>query len=519
MHRLVVALTTLLTLVGMVVVAGYVFIFAAQSDRLARAVPAGVSVYATAYLQPSAGQKLNLAALLGHVPGFADPSSLDQKIHEITGRLLGEAGIDYEGDVRPWLGDQVSYAVQPDGVDPDAARTLLVIGVKDRAAADAALDRISTDMGLAARADAYQGVDVTVAGATTWALLDDILLVGSSEATVEAAIDADAGRAQSLAESPRFTDAMRSVPADHLASVYLDLAGLAGSADLGDQLGGYSTTSLALVVEPEGLRMAGAAPFDVEAAPSPAREAFALASEPSSLSEWMPDGTQLEAVMFGLSQTLQAAEQQLSAQDPGGEIIGAIDQLRAVAIFGLGIDVDADLLPLFDRETALAVGSLESGAPSGQLLLRPSDPDAAAAALQRMRRALSDRGASFDETQAGGETITSVEVPEIGTLAYAMHQGVIVVGLSADDVAAALTAHLDGSSLAEDPRYRAAWELAGDRGGNEIWVDAGAMLDSAGESLGVTGDLRDILLQVGAIAMTAPAADDHSEFHFVVTVR
>ncbi|HSM37719.1 MAG TPA: hypothetical protein VK838_00155, partial [Candidatus Limnocylindrales bacterium] len=95
MHRLVVALTTLLTLVGVVVVAGYLLLFAAQADRAARAVPADASAYATLYLQPSTGQKLNLQSLLGRVPGFADPSSLDQKIHEITARLLGDAGLDY----------------------------------------------------------------------------------------------------------------------------------------------------------------------------------------------------------------------------------------------------------------------------------------------------------------------------------------------------------------------------------------------------------------------------------------
>ncbi len=519
MHRLVVAATTLLTLVGAVVVAGYLFVFAAQADRMASAVPSGASVYATAYLQPSAGQKLNIAALLGRVPGFADASSLDQKIHEISARLLGEAGLDYEGDLRPWLGDQVAIAVEPDGVDPQAAELLVLVGVKDRAAADAALERIAADGGVSARSEAYQGNDLFVADGTSWSLLEDVLLVGSSDTVVKAALDADAGRVESLGGSERFARAMERVPVDHLASIYVDMAGLAGAADLGDQLGGYSTVSLALVVQPEGLQLAGSAPFSAEAAPSPAREAFALSSEPSSLSEWMPADTQLEAVVFGLSQTLRAAEVQLGQQDPGGEVLGAIDQLRAIALFGLGINLDEDLLPLFDRETAVAVGGLESGAPSGQLLLRPSDPDAAAAALERMRAALEERGIAFDEQQVDGRSIISVELPDLGTLAYATRDGVIVAGMSTDDVAAALAAELDGSSLAEDQGYRGAWDLSGTRGGNEIWVDAGAMLDAAGDQLGVTGDLRDILLQVDAVAMTAPSDEDHSEFHFVVTVR
>ena len=471
------------------------------------------------YLQPSAGQKLNLQSLLGHVPGFADAASLDPKIHEIAARLLGDVGLDYEGDLRPWLGDQVAMAVEPDGLDPQAGDLLVLVDVKDREEAAAALDRLAADLDLQGAAKDYQGTQLSVTESTSWGLLDDVLLVGSSEAIVKAAIDADAGRADSLADSTRFEQAMQSIPPDHLASIYIDLAGLAGAADVGDQLGGYSTASLALVVEPNGLELAGSAPFTAEAAPSPAREAFALASEPSSLSEWMPDGTQLEAVVFGLSQTLRAAEEQLNAQDPGGDILGAVDQLRAIAALGLGIDVDGDLLPLFNRESALAVSGLDSGLPHGQLLLRPSDPDAAAAALDRMRAALQDRGATSNQAEVEGSTITSIEVPQVGTLAYAMRDGVIVVGTSVDDVGAALAAQAHGSSLAEDDRYHAAWDLAGTRGGNEIWVDAGAMLDAAGADLGVTGDLRDILLQVGSVAMTAPADDDHSEFHFVVTVR
>ena len=89
LHRLVIALTVFIGLVGATVVAGYLAIFAAGTDRAARAVPADAIAYATVYLQPSTGQQLNLAMLLGHVPGFADEANLDQKIHEIAARFLG----------------------------------------------------------------------------------------------------------------------------------------------------------------------------------------------------------------------------------------------------------------------------------------------------------------------------------------------------------------------------------------------------------------------------------------------
>lgn len=521
MHRLVIALTTLLSLTAAAVLAGYLFLFSAQADRAARAVPADTAVYATIYLQPSTGQKLNLAELMANVPGFADSASLDQKIHEITGRLLGQAGVNYEADVRPWLGNQVSLAVRPDGVDPDQADVLLVIGVADAVAAADALPQLAADLELAGQSETYEGAELFVTETTSWALLDDVLLVGSTPEAVRRGLDADAGRTPSLAGSSRFDRAMDTVAADHLASLYLDLAAFGAGAGVGEQLGGYSTASLALLVEPDGLRLEGSAPFDADAASEHARAAFALSSEPSGLAEWMPADTQAEAVVFALSQSLLAAEEELGAADGGDEITSAITQLRAIAALGLGINVDRDLLPLFDQETAVAISGLEGMVPRGQLLLRPTDLDVASQAIDRMRAALEERGASSEQEEVDGQQITSITVPDLGRVSYAIHEDVIILALSPEEVAAAIAARTSGESLAVAERYTAAWELAGARGGNEVWLDAAALIDTAGDEVDVTGEARDILLEAGALAMTAPAnlEESRSDFHVVLTVR
>ena len=521
MHRLVIALTTLLSLTAAAVVAGYLFLFAAQPDRAAEAVPDGTAFYATLYLQPSTGQKLNLAELMSRVPGFSDRDALDQKIHEITARFLRQAGIDYEADVRPWLGDQIALSVRPDGMDPEQAAVLVVIDVKDRAAAEQALARLAEDMGQAPRQEEHEDVSLSVGETTSWALLEDLLLVGSSADAVRAGLDADTGRADSLADSAAFREAMEQVAPDHLAAVYVDLEAFGASAGFSDQLGGYSTASLALLVEPEGLRLEGSAPFDANAASEQAAAAFALSSEPSSLAEWMPPYTQAEMVVFGLSQSIQAAEQELGGEPGGDAVAGALTQIRAVAALGLGISLDQQVLPLFDREAAVALTGLEGELPNGQILLRPSDPVAAAAALEEMRDELESRGATVEEEEIEGHAITTVEIPELATIAYAVDDEVIVLGLTGQDVAAALQARSTGESLAATERYRDAWELAGERGGNELWLDAAALVDAAGDQLGVTGEARDILLQAGALAMTAPARPDEarSDFHVVLTVR
>jgi hypothetical protein len=518
-QRLVVALTTLLALLAGVVVAGYLVVFAASPDRVARAVPASTTVYGTLYLQPSSGQKMNLAALLGRVPGLGDATSLDGKLHEIAGQLLAQAGLDYGGDLRPWLGDQLAMAVEPDGTDPAQARFTLLVAVKDQPAAAAGLERIAADLQIDGVSESYQGVELTVGPDCAWALLDDLLVVGGDAATVRAALDADADRAPSLADETSFVAAMRRVPPDHLASIYVDLESLASVAGAAGQPSGYSEASLALVVEPEGIRLAGTAPFDADAAPAGLREAFTLASETSSLAGWMPDDTEAEFAAFGLAQALLAAEQQLGTDAANPGVADLLNQLRALAALGLGIDVDEDLLPLFDREAAIAVGRLADVAPRLQLLLRPADAAAAQASLDRMRDALRGRGSTVRERDADGVIITTVSVPDLGEVSYAMRDGIIVAALDPDDVVDALTAAADGTTLGASSRYRSAWDLAAAHGGSEFWVDVAAFVGAAGDQLGVTGDVRAILLEIDALAMTAPARDEMSELHLVLTAR
>jgi hypothetical protein len=519
LHRLAIALTTLLGLVGTAVVAGYLLIFSVGTDRMAGAVPADAAAYATVYLQPTTGQQMNLAALLSNVPGFADAAGLDQKIHEISARLLGQAGIDYEADVRPWIGNQLSIAAQPGAALSDQPRWLLLASVKDAALARAALHRIAAGRGLTGSSTTYQGAPITVADGMAWAVQPDLVVVAPDRAMLEAALDAYADRRPSLADDPAYIAAMRRLPADHLAAAYVDLERLAESAGVGDQLGGYSAASAALIAEPSGLRLQADAPFDALAAPSAARAGFALASEPSSLAEWMPPDTQAAAVIFGLRQTVETAEEGLAGEPGAQQIIDALNQLRGAAAFGLGINLDDDLLSLFDAEAGLAVTGLAAASPRGQLLLRPSDADAAAVSLERMREALAAHGGEVSERDVAGTTVTTVAIPQVAALSWAMSDGVIVAGLSYQDVAAALAARASGDSLAQADRYGAAWELAGGRGGNEAYVDIGSIVDSSADTLGMSGDARDILLSIAALAITAPARDETSELHAVLTVR
>ena len=517
MHRLVIALVTLIGLTAAAFLAGYLFLFSAATDRAAALAPADSAFYVTVYLQPSTGQQLNLSGLIGRLPGFADEASLDEKVDQVVQNLLSGTGIDYRAQVKPWLGDQIAIAGGPGSGDAVNPPVTVIAEVTDREAARTAIAEILGGSGAQLRAETYAGAELQVSDAGAYAFVGDMVVIGETPEAIHAVIDTEAG-GESLADRDDFTATMDALEPDHLASAFFDLSALADATGMADQVTGVSTAGAVLVAEREGLRLSASVPFDrAEATPSDAAS-FALGGEPSSLVDWMPPNTIAEAVVFGLSQTLEDAEAALGVAPEGEEITGALDTVRALAAFGLGIDLDADILPLLDREVAVALGGLEGGLPSGQILLRPSDPSAATDALERVASALARVGATRTTEMVGEEEVTILSVPDTGEVAYAEVDGIVILGFGLDDVAAALEAHASGDSLGTSDRYTTTFDVAGTRAGTEAFVDVGALVDLLGDPIELPDDARDILLQVGTLGITAPSHDHQIEFHAVLTI-
>lgn len=519
MHRLVIALVTLIGLSGAAFLAGYLLLFSASTDRAAALAPANTAFYVNVYLQPSTGQQMNLGGLIGRLPGFADEASLDDKIDQVVQNLLGatDLGLDYEEQVKPWLGHQLAIAAWPSEADAADPAAVLIAEVKDRALAESSVADLVSEGGADFATQAYEGVDIQVAESAAYAFVGEMLVVGESSDGVEAVVDAQGG-SDSLAERADFRATMADLPADHLASLFVDLSAIGEATDTAQQLSALSTAGAALVAERDGLRLSGSAPVNVEDAASSATAGFGLGGEPSSLVDWMPEDTVAEMVVFGLRQTLEDAEAAAGSLPEGEEITSALDTIRTIAAFGLGIDLDADVLPMLDREVAVAISGLEGGLPRGQLLLRPEDPEAAEAALDRIVDRLGATGITTSTETVAGAEVTVLAIPQAAEIAYAVQDGIIILGLGAESVGAALQAHADGQALAGTADYVKAFEVAGERAGNEVFVDVGAAVDLLADGLALPDDARDILSRIGSFGFTAPSRDDQIEFHAVLTV-
>ncbi|MGH9181665.1 MAG: DUF3352 domain-containing protein, partial [Acidimicrobiales bacterium] len=89
-----------------------------KTDEKARAAgitPTDALAFFSVNLAPSIEQKRNLQGILGKFPGVADEvrgdfeDALDGLLDDVT----EEAGLDYETDVKPWLGNEVALVVLP----------------------------------------------------------------------------------------------------------------------------------------------------------------------------------------------------------------------------------------------------------------------------------------------------------------------------------------------------------------------------------------------------------------------
>ncbi|WP_344221511.1 DUF3352 domain-containing protein [Kribbella sancticallisti] len=135
-----------------VVAGGSIFAYARLSggDQPAAVLPGNAVGYARIDLNPSAGQKVAALRFLMKFPSAkekigltSDNDDLRQKLFELIKKESGDdlAAVDFDKDVKPWLGDRAGVAAVPgkDGEEPDG---IVAVEVKDEGKANAGLDKL-----------------------------------------------------------------------------------------------------------------------------------------------------------------------------------------------------------------------------------------------------------------------------------------------------------------------------------------------------------------------------------------
>jgi hypothetical protein len=237
------------SVVAVVLIAGGGFaawqFFFASGTRPAEVLPASTFALVTVDLDPSGGQKIEAIKTLRKFPswkertGITPDSDVVKAIFEEAVQDGPCASLDYEKDVKPWIGQRAGLGGVLLGEKP---RPVLALQVKDADQAKAGFTKL---------ADCSEVSDDDDFG---WAISDDYLLVSDSDANAKAILAA--GKKSPLAEDADFQKWTEEVGGPGIVNAYLgskgvkiliddlgaDLEGLTGGGLAGAQMDNVSSS-------------------------------------------------------------------------------------------------------------------------------------------------------------------------------------------------------------------------------------------------------------------------------------
>jgi hypothetical protein len=396
-------------------------------------VPTDSIMYGEARLDLPGDQRINVGSFLSKFPGFADQSAIETKIDEVLDRLVvgaTDGNQAFSSDIKPWFGGQLAFSVgalpdpsqlsAPDAATVDDARFLVLVSVKDEAAARTWFDSVIASSGATTSTESYGGATLSLFAGEgeqqgAYALLDGKVAVAGDVASVRAAVDTKGS--SGFATQPEPSAALAATTGDHVGFAYVAVRPLLewSSQLSATEVGGLSTDALTGLV-PDwmafALRVEGDALVMETLSPKPEGSAAADART-SAVAEHVPD----TAIALSIS------------NDYGQGILKTLDTYRAEPALKPAIDaIDQAIGILGGTEAALGwIGDLgvtvikaDAGIEGG-LVIVPTDRASAERLFTSLRTLVSLGGATLgvsvrDEPYAG-TTITIVDLGELGDLA------------------------------------------------------------------------------------------------------
>jgi len=198
-----------------------------SGTAVADAIPAEAIIFGQAVVRPEGEDRERIESLLGPL---LDDATLEERADELL--AAEEAGITYTDDIEPWLGEHAALwitdfgaddAVEPEGDDGDETFGYAV-EVTDEDEALAFIEKAAEDSEVEFEQASYEGVDYMLGDGQGIAVTEG-LLVGGTEAGLEASVDALAG--EGLADEPELEEdaaAALELADGTVAAFYLDLA-------------------------------------------------------------------------------------------------------------------------------------------------------------------------------------------------------------------------------------------------------------------------------------------------------
>jgi hypothetical protein len=407
-------------------------------------VPADAPVYLDAVVRPEGEQADAVESALSKLLATDDPRGfvvdrLDKALE------ASDAGINYEDDVAPWLGQRAGIFFETLTGNPDGAA---LVQTTDTAATQDTIDKAAAADKIPEHDRSYKGVDYQVdTKDNAVGIVGDFVIAGTEQGLRDAV---DASRAGSLADDAGFRTASDAAPPDRIGFAYADPHAIVSSLERegslkSDQLQALTPQVRAVLSQPASASLAATSDqisleTSTAAGAQPAPAASSLLDDLPSDS-WLAFATANGASSF--AQSFESAPPQAQAQ------------LRRA----LGFDLGAEL-----GKWAGDIGGFVSGTSlfglGGALIVETTDEQASAQTLDELQATLSRQpGLSVQGVTTGGEHGFSVS-PQGAPIQFQVVQkdGKVVAALGSDSVDQALS---PTSSLSDSQAFGAARDALG----------------------------------------------------------
>lgn len=399
----------------------------------ATVTPADSLVYVEATVKPEGEQKDDLESALEKLTGDADPgAAIREEIEDAVSE--GDSGLTFEDDVEPWLGQRAGVFVLD--VRKEDAEAAVALAATDTSAAQATIDKAAGDEE-SEEERTYEDVTYLVdESGDTIGIVGDFL-VGGTEPAFKAAVDALGG--DSLADDSEATDALDSAPDGSIFRAYVDATGLIDAfvesgqaseeqlAPVQDQIdalsegpivisGGATADSMTVEVSgPEGAAGDGSGDT-LGGLPSESWLALAVPMLGDAV------GQGYENFLSGFDSGFKSGFDQLpdaEVPDVGGEVEAAT-----------GLDLSEDLA--WAGDTALFIQGTSLFGLGAGMAIETDDEEAAAAAIEKLRRAL-----NREESILVRPTPTGIKIQTTGTpigAEVSIEDGEVIVAIAGTTV-------------------------------------------------------------------------------------
>jgi hypothetical protein len=462
---LVVLLATLLVVAGGGSAAAF-FLMRGAGEELLQLVPASSEVVVTAYLDPSAGQKVNLMALARRFPALRDDERIRKQVDVVLDEALEGSGLSHE-DVRPWLGSQVAIVVDL-GANADQPTVSFLVASKDDDAAQATLEKALGGSLGAEQSSEYRGVTMHVFDGGTsfvgYVIVHHVVVLSNQSIGLTRVVDVSEGTAQAMADDPAFLDTISSLPEGKLGLAYVNPTeivnrafsvtglGAAGTAPGLDQLRAIRGVAATLSAHPDGLAFDVAVRLDPSMLDPATRLQLDRPAQENGLLGFVPADAYAVATQQGLDETVKQTVDQLLTT-PQGELIRqriGVDDTLAALTGDLAFEVGPGSGPV-PAAGAIVIGVRDASAVQRTLdgladlvlaaqgrpgAIRPAFGDPSGPTHHDVLGAVPE--ATWRTSTYQGTTIRYLDDPELSDMgfvpAYAVVEGAAIVGSSPTEV-------------------------------------------------------------------------------------